>query len=320
MATKTKPKKARKAKAKAPAIPLEELTEALEREGKLEDEIRRHEAKIEELRQSFKGEKELKAGKLAELRQLIWERNHPEAHPLYSAKPSANGKAHAETPASAPAQPAEDDSWRNVKLEDLTDPPIPKSILQKLNDAQLYTLGELTNWTAADGGRKRITDIPGVGTQAAEKIEAATTAFWERRSKAMAVVAKVAGGTDPAVEPKPGEVIDAEFQVVADPLEAARDVLLKDLAPIKERSPLMGRLHMQSIKTVGDLLDRAKGANVSPLDYLRGYDLNPAEADMVLDAAKAASGVTAAEGGDKPVSRKQRGNRGRRVGRRAKKD
>ena len=168
----TKEKKPRKAK--KPEWTLEELDTFTKRIGGLEDAIRKHDKTIEEKRQDLKSAKELRAGCVSEMRRLAFEKNHPEAHPLFNGKPSANGNGKHEP---------EDESWKLVKLEELTSPAIPKALLQKLHDANLYTLGELATWTAQDGGRKRISDINGIGPAMAEKIELATTGFWEKRAK-----------------------------------------------------------------------------------------------------------------------------------------
>lgn len=289
-ATKKPKKKAKAPKPKPNEIPIDELRQSLDKEGQLEDQARAHEAKIEELRQALKGEKEIRAGKLAELRRMVWERTHPEAMPLFNAKPSANGAAEHKPAVEAKAIDPTDESWKLVKLDELTDPPIPKATLQKLHDAQLYTLGELTNWTAQDGGRKRITDINGIGPGAAEKIENATTAFWERRSKTVAVVNDVAEATK----------ID-DGAAVVDPLDAARGVELRELDVV-----LVGH------KTLGDILDRARAKEESPLDYLRSLGLNLAEADILLDKAKAAvkkpdEAKPAAEEG--PAKKKRKGGK-----------
>lgn len=69
----------------------------------------------------------------------------------------------------------EDDSWRGVSLTELS---IPSKILDYLGDAKIYTLGELSDYTA-DGAD--LTLIKGVGEKAAEKINAATEKFWAER-------------------------------------------------------------------------------------------------------------------------------------------
>ena len=82
----------------------------------------------------------------------------------------------APTPDGDPTQ-----AWRREWLGDAL-VGVPKGIIEKLQAANIRTLGELAEWTAADAGRRRLADIPGIGEAAAEKIEAACEAYWERRA------------------------------------------------------------------------------------------------------------------------------------------
>jgi DNA-directed RNA polymerase alpha subunit len=87
----------------------------------------------------------------------------------------------AESPADAAAEwlrngyPTDDESWKTVSLHDLT---MPGTTAQKLEEAEIRTLGDLAAWN--DSG-KLLTDIKGVGEKAAEKIEAALDEFWGSR-------------------------------------------------------------------------------------------------------------------------------------------
>lgn len=76
-----------------------------------------------------------------------------------------------------------DESWKLVTIDEAM-PDLPKHIREKLQAAELPTMGDLANFVAADGGKKRLTDIPGIGEKSAEKIEEAQMAFFERRRTA----------------------------------------------------------------------------------------------------------------------------------------
>ncbi len=72
-----------------------------------------------------------------------------------------------------------DESWREVKLREALHG-LTSGTLDKLEDQQLYTVGDLANWTAEDGGRRKLVDIPGIGAATATKVEEAQMAFWQR--------------------------------------------------------------------------------------------------------------------------------------------
>ena len=181
MRTKTEPKtkSEKRPRKQKPKVEDKMKVEVFNRVAKIEDQCRKAKADVEKKRQDLKSSKEIASGLVADLHNAIWEAAHPEAFPLYHA--SANGTAPQEHLPS-------DESWKSVKLRDAFvdndgKPEVSEGLFKKLEDAQLFTLGELTNFTAADGGRKRITDIPGVGPGAAEKIEEACTRFWARQKK-----------------------------------------------------------------------------------------------------------------------------------------
>jgi hypothetical protein len=66
-----------------------------------------------------------------------------------------------------------DGPWRNVKIDTLFE---QKSIVKKLHEAKIKTVGDLADFTAS--GEKQITDIPGIGPGLAEKIENRMEDFW----------------------------------------------------------------------------------------------------------------------------------------------
>jgi len=102
--------------------------------------------------------------------------------PLFDGLPNStddvNDADGAESPADADAKVAlttDDESWKTVSLHDLT---MPGTTAQKLAEAEIRTVGDLSAWTESG---KLLTDIKGVGEKAAEKIEAALDEFWGSR-------------------------------------------------------------------------------------------------------------------------------------------
>ena len=89
--------------------------------------------------------------------------------------------------------PPSGDDWRDVPLEQLLGEPlpgedkphIPDGILKKLaeNSTPIVTLGDLTDWVNEKGDFWH-KDIAGLGKAAADKITAATDAFWTARQEA----------------------------------------------------------------------------------------------------------------------------------------
>ena len=85
------------------------------------------------------------------------------------------------------------EDWREVPLAELLGenlpgedkPHIPEGILKKLaeNAMPIVTLGDLTDWVNEKGDFWH-KDIPGLGATAADKITAATDAFWQTRRDA----------------------------------------------------------------------------------------------------------------------------------------
>ncbi len=79
----------------------------------------------------------------------------------------------------APVGPPEgDDSWRSVPISELG---LTEKVRDYLEHAEppLFNIGQIADFTAND---RRFTDIKGIGPSAADKIEAALTAFWKRRA------------------------------------------------------------------------------------------------------------------------------------------
>lgn len=67
-----------------------------------------------------------------------------------------------------------EDAWRDAPIVDLE---LSASILAKLTEAGLDTVGKLADWTASG---KELTDIKGIGAQSSETIADALEKFWAR--------------------------------------------------------------------------------------------------------------------------------------------
>jgi hypothetical protein len=92
-----------------------------------------------------------------------------------------------------------------VPIETLVSHGLPQSLVVRLGEASLTTIGLLADFTNAG---KRLTDLDGVGEAKAEKIEQALERFWSEWK-----------APEPESEPEPaaeseGAVIDPDFDVV----------------------------------------------------------------------------------------------------------
>lgn len=90
-----------------------------------------------------------------------------------------NGSGRQPAAARATGPPPEDNSWRSVFLADLD---IPTGIHSKLVDAGISTLGQLADFTTTGAP---LTQVKGIGPAAVATMEAATTAYWEIRMRAL---------------------------------------------------------------------------------------------------------------------------------------
>ena len=212
-------------------------------------------------------------GAVAELRSVISKTAHPAPMPLFDGKSAAAGESEGNEP-TAPTTEVNppDDAWRNVPLREAL-PELTESVGTKLEAAQLFTRGELANWTAESGGRRRLTDIAGVGSGTAGKIEEATMAFWSRYRPAPVT-------SEPAV-----------------PMSAWEAAAATPIGEFKiEDGPRM-MLEAAGIKTFGDLDARAMREGLSIFDTCRGIGLESAEADDVVKAIDAAFGADGGKAG-----------------------
>ena len=75
-------------------------------------------------------------------------------------------------------------AWRDQRLDELTNPPIPPGALKALSEhgTGIVTMGDLADFSKPSGDYlPALTDIKGIGPTAAGKIEAASTGFHEAR-------------------------------------------------------------------------------------------------------------------------------------------
>lgn len=84
-----------------------------------------------------------------------------------------------------------EDLWREVSIRVALEGP-PVGVIVSMNEAGIFTMGDLADWTAAG---KRLTDIPGVGEAKAQQIHDAEADFWARWRAEQGP-----GETDPVVE------------------------------------------------------------------------------------------------------------------------
>jgi hypothetical protein len=74
----------------------------------------------------------------------------------------------------------DDDSWRDTPIAKLAEFGLADSIVGKLEQAELLTMGELADWSA----RRPAVAIKGLGTVKMEQLDAALDAFWRGRRDA----------------------------------------------------------------------------------------------------------------------------------------
>lgn len=196
----------------------------------------------------------------AKLHKVMDEILHPGKYPLFQAKALPNGKPAGEV--------KEDDTWRAVPIRDAM-PGLGKKVYDGMDNMKLATMGQYCDWRNKNAGANWVTDIPGVGKAAADKIDDALEAFLTKWRKEH--------------PPKPAATFD--------PLEAARAVKLVDVAfPKDSKADSAAYTNFLKLNTVGGVLDAAKKAQQSILDFLRGPQVGFTliEADMAQDAMRKA--------------------------------
>ena len=205
--------------AKAEALPAEEPAAQLPTEAEAEEQARKLEAvkEIEVFRREMlvnicaketevdlaKYDWELKKeraadakkvfdGLVEQLLELIRKVKNPPSMPLVDGVP----------------EPQFTMAWRSVPLSEAL-VGLPESIIVSLNESNLQTMGELADWTAAYGGRNKLTDLAGIGPAKAEKIEQALVDFWSRQ-KAVDDGSTQHGSDDPEAASGPDGDADSE--------------------------------------------------------------------------------------------------------------
>lgn len=172
---------------KADAIidPSEAIAEAVAEEHRLADAFRRVAAKNREVQEAqaeydeaaeeAKTRKKRLESKQDELSKLIGSHADPAPMPLFD-KPAVTAGAPSQAVASATT---DDESWKPIPIrEALLD--LKPSLYGKLEDAQLWTMGEFQAFRKERDGTRWLTDIKGVGKAAVTQIEDAEMAFWDR--------------------------------------------------------------------------------------------------------------------------------------------
>ena len=176
--------------AKAPA-PVESEAEATLRE--MNAEIDAAAADHHQKSEAAKAAKKRVESLQADLNEFI--RRSNEKLPLF------DGKA-----VSPPAAETSDETWREVPIDTLSlECGLSESIVNKLVEAEITTIGKLADWTKSE---KRLTDIAGIGGAKAEQIEAAMDKFWGSRPAASAVADAEADDDEP--EEPFGDMVDPD--------------------------------------------------------------------------------------------------------------
>lgn len=154
--------------APAPAPVESEADETLREIREMTAEIEEASADHYRKNESAKAAKKRVESLTADLIAFIRKSN--EKLPLFDGKPVPPPPAEA---------PAEDQSWREVPIDTLSlECGLSESIVNKLVEAEITTIGKLADWTKSE---KRLTDIAGIGGAKAEAIEGAMDKFWGAR-------------------------------------------------------------------------------------------------------------------------------------------
>jgi hypothetical protein len=212
-----KPPKGRKAAVRKPATKKPKAAKLKRRKAtqgeaeKLLSEIEAQEQRCWEAEKFFNQERasakeahDALKTEVRKLRELIRASKNDAERPLL-AQPATNGQANGAVPpgvnsSTVPAgiaandpeavKPAEDESWKPEPLASLVK---KERILKALydNDPPIKTIGDLAKWTS----QFELTDVKGIGPEAATEISDALEKFWQQRKDT--VVANLTG-TQPA--------------------------------------------------------------------------------------------------------------------------
>lgn len=248
-------------------------------------ELRQAEAALEQARERVKTKEAAVADLNEQMHKVIEEIENPGKYPLYQAPSLPNGAA--STTGKPASQAPADESWKNVRLESLTEPPISEYLLKLLADAGIETMGELQAWTASG---KQIGQIKGIAAGYAEKIERATTAYWERnKNQIAAAVGKLATATDPnakgsaAAAGTPAAGDKPKATSIFDPIMAEP---LHNLPAIRDNPTLRSKLSDLGLSTVREVFDRAALQKLKPEESLKKSLGTNTEGEIVWVAIK----------------------------------
>jgi hypothetical protein len=138
-------------------------------------------------------------------------------------------------------------------------------------------MGELANWTAENGGRRRLTDIAGIGSGTAGKIEEATMAFWSRwkpQAKGEPIVC--------GMRTEPNVMFDANgnqiYPKVPTDLEDAYRLVLIPWSQFADDASAS----KTNLRTIGDIIDLAATIHLAAFDALKHAGLSSIAADDVV--------------------------------------
>ncbi len=132
--------------------------------------------RIEGIKADLKDAKDEHDGAVSNLRRLV--RSAGKSMPLFNkTKPAASETNSASGETKAADSPIEDESWRTVPLSTLDIPPGTLKLLEENQGCPITTVGELAEWTKT----RPLSDIKGIGSGKATKIEDALENFWGDR-------------------------------------------------------------------------------------------------------------------------------------------
>lgn len=145
-------------------------------------EVRHKQAKVEECKEKLKAAKADEELAVQKLMEAIDQAKQADSPTLFDrpAETTESAESFEQTGTKESTDSGEcppDESWRALPLSEVL-VGIPDSNLEKLADAKLDTLGQLSDWLKDE--RNRLTDLPGIGQAKAEKIENKLMEFWER--------------------------------------------------------------------------------------------------------------------------------------------
>lgn len=150
--------------------------------GEAEANCEEMEAEYETAKKAAKEAKDAYEVAVSGMRQLI----HRRAQGLQEVKRGQQTLPFGDDARPTDETPAPDEAWRAIDISALQDHGLPGGIVGKLVDAEIRTIGDLSNWHTPPptGQGKTLTDIPGVGQAKADKIDEALAKFWEARNAA----------------------------------------------------------------------------------------------------------------------------------------